>query len=160
MTLPVTLRAFTLKGHHKKSIRVRQDHYEKRHLPQHPRHLGQHVTKIYLRFSRAVIQRHMHLLGQPLYLPNRFLDLGILALVAHLLDALVYTLGSMTLLLWKCFILFYDPSNLLKVGANLRLGAGVVHPITGRLGMLDYLLQRLPGNSFTSENLPLTPLSS
>ena len=76
------------------------------------------------------------------------------------LDALVYTFGCVTLLLWEMLVLFDDLIDLLKKGANLRLGTGVFFPITGWFGMFQYLLQRLPVNPFTSEYLSFTRLSS
>jgi hypothetical protein len=56
-------------------------------------------------------------------------------------------------------VIFDDLSDQLKVRAWLRLGSGKIHPIAGRLRMLQYLLQRIPVNPFSPQNLALDGLS-
>jgi hypothetical protein len=140
MPLPVTLRAFPLKGHHKKSIRVGQHHHEKPHLPHHPRNLHQRISKIHLRLSHPMDQRHEHLLLHPQDLPHRILHLGVLSPIAHLPQALINPLGRVTLFLRQGFVFFDDLCDPLKVGANLRLGAGLLQAISGRLRVGQDLL--------------------
>jgi len=77
MPLPVTLRAFTLKGHHKKASEYGSTINEKP-TASTPRDLRQSITKINLRLSRPVDQRHEHLLLDPHQLLTALFTLGVL----------------------------------------------------------------------------------
>ena len=85
-------------------------------------------------------QRHEDLLLHPQKPPHRILHLGILSPVPHLPVALVDPLGRVALFLREGFVFFDDLSDPLKVGANLRLGAGLLQTITRGLRMGQYLL--------------------
>jgi len=85
-------------------------------------------------------QWHEHLLLHPQELPHRLLHLGVFARVAHLPDPLIDPLGRVALFLRQDFVFFDDLSDPLKVGTDLRLGAGLLQTITRGLGMLQYLL--------------------
>jgi hypothetical protein len=74
-------------------------------------------------------QRHEHLLLHPQKLPHRLLHLGVLSSMAHRPDPLGDPLGRVPLLLRQHFVFFDDLSDSLQLGADLRLGAGLLQTI-------------------------------
>jgi hypothetical protein len=60
--------------------------------------------------------------------------------VPHLPQTLIDPLARVALFLREGFVFFDDLSDPLKVGANLRLGAGLLQTITRGLRMGQYLL--------------------
>ena len=140
MTFPVALAALLRKRRHEKGIRVRKSHDKQRHLAKYPRYFGQGITKVNLRLPGAVDQGHVHLPAYTLDLSHRLLHLGVLARITHLFETVVYPRGSVPLLLGNRLVVFDDLGDNLKVGAQLRLGPGEVHPIAGRLWMILDLL--------------------
>src|SRR5512139_4320028 len=98
------------------------------------------MTKIDLRFSRSMDQRHEHLLLQSHEFPYRILHLRVFTLVAHLPDPFVDPLGGVALFLRQAFVFFDDLSDPLKVGANLWLWTSLPQSIPWGLGIHQYLL--------------------
>jgi hypothetical protein len=71
---------------------------------------------------------------------HRLLHLGISSLVTHPPNAVLDPLGGVSLFLRYGLVFFDDLYDPLKVGANLRLGAGLLQTISRRLRMGHYLL--------------------
>ena len=99
-------------------------------------------------------QRHKNLSALPLEFPDSLPDLRVFALVPLLFDSLVYALGRVSLFLWKRPVAIEDIPNPLQEWPYLKLGTLLLHPVTRRLGMLEYLLQRRPVHPRFSQNLP------
>ena len=71
-------------------------------------------------------QWHEDLLLHPQEILHRFLHLGVLSPEPHLPQALIDPLGRVALFLRQGFVFFDDLSDPLKIGTNLRFGAGAV----------------------------------
>ena len=116
-----------------------QGHHKKRHFFQKTGNLCQSVSKIDLRFTWIVNQRHEYFLLAPFNITHSFPYLRVSTLVSRLFYTLIYPLGCVPLLFGLGFVAFNDLSNLLKVCTDLRLRTGSLHPVTGQLRILQYL---------------------
>ena len=153
--LPKRLRAFPLKGHHEHRVAKRQAHHQKRHLPQHPIHFHKRIPKVHLGLSRWMTQGHEHLLLVASHFPECILNHRVSARVTLVLQAFENTLGGVSLLFGQRLVLLEDLFHTPKVRAELFLLTRCRLPVTGRLRVVQHLLEGLPVQPGFSQDLSL-----
>lgn len=147
MTVEEGFRALLRKHAAEDGVGVGQRHHEQRHRDRFAFEKNLRLSEIDLGLGRRVAERHEHLRALPPPIADHLLHGGVPARVLMLaLEALMNANGGVMLLAVNVAVLPQDLLNDRQERPDLPLLPRLALPIAGRLGVRQYLLQRVPMN--------------